>query len=184
MSPDYTVLGGQGLPNIIPEHDEERLKTLYAYRILDTPPEEVFNKIANLAVHIFHTPVALISFVDRDRVWFKANIGMEAYPEVPRPDSLCSLAVLQPEPLIISDTLRDPYALTSPFVAREKGVRFYAAVPLKAFDGQLTGTLCVIDWQERSFSESDTAVLQDLASLVVNELDMRLRARRLMNDAK
>lgn len=85
MSSDHNVLGGQGLPNIIPEHDEERLKTLYAYRILDTPPEKVFNKIANLAVHIFHTPVALISFVDRDRVWFKANIGMEAYPKCHAP---------------------------------------------------------------------------------------------------
>jgi PAS domain S-box-containing protein len=162
--------------NIIPDNDPERLNALKRYQILDSPPEPAFDRIAQLATKIFQTPVSLISMVDTERVFFKANIGGGDEQETPRGLSLCSLAVLSPEVLVFENAPEDPCLLTNPHVAAEHGVKFYAGAPLITPDNFQIGTICVVDFAPREFSEQDKAIMEDLAAMVMREIELRLAA--------
>lgn len=164
--------------SIIPQQDEERLEKLYRYEILDTPAEDAFDKIAILAAQIFDTPSAFISFVDKDRVFFKSNISTLEGNEVLRQDSLCSLTILQDKLTVFNDTHQIPDLLESPHVSCEGGIRFYAGAPLKTNEGHQIGTICVVDTVPRDATPKQLQMLQTLSSIVIDELEHRLAARQ------
>lgn len=164
--------------SIIPQNDDERLIKLHGYEILDTPPEEAFDKIAKLAAQIFGTPSAFVSFVDKDRVFFKSNISPMEENQVDRKDSLCSLAILEEKLTTFDDTHQIPDLLESPHVSCEGGIRFYAGAPLKTAEGYQLGTLCVTDSVPRQASPEQLKMLETLSSVVVDQLELRMAARR------
>ena len=163
--------------SIIPKNDEERLNKLHGYEILDTPPEEAFDKIAKLAAQIFNTSSAFVTFVDKERVFFKSNISAIGDNQVDRKDSLCSLAILEDQLTIFNDTHQIPDLLESPHVSSEGGIRFYAGAPLKTTEGYQLGTLCVTDSEPRSASPGQLKMLETLSSVVVDQLELRRAAR-------
>lgn len=168
--------------NIIPDNDHGRLAALKRYQILDTPPEDAFDRIATLATKIFRTPVSLISLVDDVRVFFKANIGAGDEREASRGESLCALAVLSPEVLVFENAPEDPCLLANPNVAAEHGLKFYAGAPLITPDNYQIGTLCIVDFTPRQFSEEEKAILKDLSSMVMHEIELRSAATGKLNE--
>lgn len=144
---------------IIPKNDEERLKALRSYDILGSLPEGFFNNLANIIARTFDTPIALISLVDKEQVFFKANVGMPGVEYVDRGVSLCSLAILDNEPTIFEDASNEPCLLANPLVAGDFGLRFYAGAPIVTPDGFNIGTVCVVDKEPRTFSEREQKLL-------------------------
>lgn len=165
---------------IIPKNDEARTAALHRYEIIDTPPEDSFEKIARLAQSIFNTPIALVALVDKEDVFFKANVGMGDTRKVARGTSLCSLAVADEKLVVFEDATQDPCLLHNPLVAGSFGLRFYAGAPITTHDGYAVGTVCIVDHTPRSFSEEQRNMLQQLADLVMNELELRLAARKAL----
>ncbi|GAA4419629.1 PAS domain-containing sensor histidine kinase [Nibrella viscosa] len=163
---------------IIPDNDDERVEALKRYSILDTPPEETFNTIAHIIAQVFRAPIALISLVDKERVFFKANVGMPGVKAVDRGVSLCSLAVLSPELTVYENALEEPCLLANPLVAGDFGLRFYAGAPIITQDGFMIGTVCIVDREVRSFSEPDRQLLTRFATMVMNEIELRHAARQ------
>jgi signal transduction histidine kinase len=164
-------------PAPIPPNERERLEALRRYQILDTPPDGAFDRITALAARIFDVPISIVSIVDSDRIWFKSRHGVDL-DEVGRDPGLCASAILQYEPWLVTDAEVDPRTLTNPLVVGELGLRFYAGVPLTTRDGHNLGTLNVIDTEPRELDALQIATLKDLAAIVVNELELRLAARR------
>lgn len=146
------------------------------YDILDTPPDGAFDRITALASRIFNVPIAIVSVVDEDRIWFKSHHGVDI-AEIGRDPGLCASAILSDDPRILPDASRDPHALANPLVAGEFGLRFYAGVPLRTFDGYNLGTLCVIDTEPRMSLDHEMSQLRDLASVVMDQLELRRSAR-------
>lgn len=162
---------------LIPENEHERLQAVYRYQILDTPPDGTFDRIAALAARYFDVPIATVSIVDHDRVWFKATHGLDV-TETGRDPGLCASVILQDSPYVVTDALSDPQTLDNPLVRGELGVRFYAAAPIITADGYKLGTLNVIDGRPRSVTSTEQAMLTDLAGVVADEMEMRLAARQ------
>lgn len=162
--------------NIIPENDEQRLEALKRYQILDTPPESSFDNIARLATQIFGVPISLVSLVDEEQVYFKANVGMGTAKGSPRGMSLCSLAVMQPEITVFENAAEESCLLANPNVAGSFGLKFYAGAPITTPDGYLIGTLCIIDKTPRKFTNTEREILQSLAKIVMDEIELRLSA--------
>jgi len=123
-------------------------------------------------------PVAIISIVDHDRIWFKAHHGTDV-TEIGRDPGLCASAILQDGPWIVNDATHDARTLANPLVAGDFGLQFYAGIPLRTPDGYNLGTFCILDREPRDFSEDETRTLEDLAALVMNDLELRLRGREL-----
>lgn len=165
-------------PEIIPPNEEARLAALRRYDVLDTPRDGAFDRITRLASQILEMPISIVSLVDHDRIWFKSTQGLEGVDQIDRAPGLCASAILSDDTRMIKDAKVDPRALANPLVAGEFGLRFYAGSPLRTYDGYNLGTLCVIDRQPRELSERQLRVLDDLAALVVDELELRLTARR------
>lgn len=161
-----------------------RLAALRRYDILDTPPDGAFDRITALAARLFDVPIAIVSIVDEDRIWFKSHHGVDI-DQIDRDLGLCASAILQPgrEPWIVSDARHDPRALANPLVAGEFGAQFYAGVPLRTSDGFNLGTLCVLDFEPRELDAAEAATLDDLAALVLSELEFRLAGSRALADA-
>ncbi|PKV67126.1 GAF domain-containing protein [Pontibacter ramchanderi] len=168
--------------DLIPQNDEERLLKLQEYDILDTPPEGAFNHIAAMAARMFNVPIALVALVDSERVWFKANVGMEGVENVSRGISLCSLAILNDGPTVFPDAVNEPCLLANPLVTGNFGLRFYAGAPLKTTDGYNLGTLCIVDKQPRDFSDADQKVLSQLAAIVMDEIELRYLRKKVVED--
>ena len=169
------------VPNsIIPTNELERINKLHAYDILDTPAEYTFDKIAILAAQIFNTPIAQVTFVDRERVFFKTNISPLQATEVKREDSFCSVAILREEITLIENTLDIPALIDNPFVAMPNGVRFYAGAPLRTSEGLNLGTLCVLDTKPREVTQEQLKMLETLSSIVMDELELRLATRKAL----
>ncbi len=160
-------------------NEAARLAVVRRYAILDTPPDGAFDNITSLAAHFFDVPIAVVSIVDHDRVWFKSRQGL-GVEQVGVDPGLCTSAILKDVPTIIPDTRLDPQSLANPLVAGEFGLRFYAAAPLTTASGHKLGTLAVMDKQPRDVSESQAKVLQDLAAVVVDQLELRLVAREMV----
>lgn len=157
--------------------EERRLAAVRRHQILDTPPDGTFDRITAVAARFFGVPIAIVSIVDRDRIWFKSRHGLPEVAEIGRDPGLCASAVLHEGPWIVSDAVADPRALANPLVAGELGLRFYAGMPLTTSDGFNLGTLCVIDKLPRLVTDEELEVLRDLASMVVGELELRMAAR-------
>jgi diguanylate cyclase (GGDEF)-like protein len=152
--------------------EDERLAALYRYDVLDTEPEEGFDRITRLAKMVMQTPIALVSLIDRERQWFKSRQGLEAR-ETSRDISFCSHAIEHDVPMIVPDAREDPRFCDNPLVTGGPMIRFYLGVPLRTPDGQNIGTLCAIDQQPRQPSADQVALLEDLARLVIDELELR-----------
>ena len=170
-------------PSIIPDNEVERMAAVQRYRILDTPPDGAFDRVTALAARRFNVPISIISIVDHDRIWFKSHHGVDVQ-EIGRDPGLCASAILSSEAHVLVDASLDPRSLANPLVAGDFGLRFYAGVPLQTADGFNLGTLCVIDQQPRPVDESQIEDLHDLASLVVDQLELRLAARLAVEQAQ
>jgi signal transduction histidine kinase len=165
------------VPNLIPANERERLDAVRRYEILDTPPDGAFDRITALAARIFDVPISIVSIVDSDRIWFKSRRGV-GVDEIGRDPGLCASAILQYEPWVVTDATVDPRTLANPLVVGELGLRFYAGVPLTTREGYNLGTLNVIDTEPREVTGAEIATLEDLAAIVIDEMELRLAARR------
>jgi len=152
----------------IPQDEQARLETLRSLNILDTLPEERFDRLTRIAKRMFGVPIALVSFVDENRQWFMSCIGLDV-SETSRDVSFCGHAILGNGAFIIPDTLEDPRFADNPLVLNDPHIRFYAGCPL-VVNGYKLGTLCIIDQTPRSFGKEDIEALKDLASMVEREL--------------
>lgn len=158
-------------------HNMNRLATLRRTELLDTPPEEPFDRLTRLAAHICKAPVALVSLVDHDRQFFKSSYGLSApwqtLRETPLTYSFCKHAVARREPLVIPDTTKDPEFRDNPAV-RELAVVAYAGIPLMV-EGHALGAFCVVDHEPRAWSYDEVLMLKDLAECVTHEIDLRMQ---------
>lgn len=165
------------IPAPLPLDEDARLYALRQLDILDTDPEEAFDRIARLASFAFGVPIVLISLVDEDRQWFKSHHGIAAC-ETPRSMSFCAHAVLSKRMLVVEDALDDERFADNPLVTDAPNIRFYAGAPLRLGDGQVVGTLCLIDAAPRTFDDNQAAMLGEFAQLVERELETRRQLRR------
>ena len=153
----------------MPDDEDDRLATLQALRILDTAPEERFDRLTRMAKRLFGVPISLVSLIDSDRQWFKSKQGLEA-PETPRNISFCGHAILGDDIFLIPDAAEDERFSDNPLVTDAPHIRFYAGCPLKSANGQKMGTLCLIDEKPRELSDEDKQLLRDLAVMAQQEL--------------
>ena len=149
--------------------EHSRLQTLRSLHILDTRPEECFDRVTRMAKRLLNVPIALVSLVDENRQWFKSIQGLDV-TETPRDVSFCAHAILGKSTLVIPDATKDARFADNPLVTGAPHIRFYAGCPIKAPDGQKLGTLCIIDREPRNFDGKDLEALADLASMVEREL--------------
>ena len=152
----------------IPEDEELRLNALQSLKILDTPPEERFDRIVRMARRMFDVPVAFISFIDIKRQWFKASVGID-FSEISRDHAICGHSLLSDDVFIVGDAASDHRFVDAPLVAGDTNARFYASCPLKMPNGFRIGTLCVADDHPRLLDDEDLALLRDLAATVERE---------------
>lgn len=160
------------MDNIAKQDERLRLAELAGYMVLDTPPEEPFDRIARLAKTVLKMPIALISLVDSDRQWFKSRQGLDLC-QTPRAVSFCTHTIAGDAPLIVPDARADPRFSSLPLVIESPRVRSYFGVPLRTPDGHNIGALCVMDHVTRYPSGEQIQILQDLARLVMDELELR-----------
>lgn len=146
-----------------------RLHALHDLNILDTRPEEAYDRITRLAAKIFNVPISLVSLVDRDRQWFKSRVGV-SISETSRDIAFCAEAIMEERPLVVPDTHLDPRFSKNPLVLKSPYMRFYAGVPLVYSDGSKLGTLCIIDTQPKEITDRELDILGDLAAMVQEEL--------------
>jgi diguanylate cyclase (GGDEF)-like protein len=158
-----------------PIDETQRLRSLTTLCILDTLPEERFDRITRLACRAFGVPIALVSLVDRERQWFKSKQGLDAC-ETSRQISFCGHAILREGAFVVPDAFLDERFRDNPLVTGAPHVRFYAGQPIHGPDGSRIGTLCLIDHQAREFSADDASVLADLGSMIDRELALLSRA--------
>ncbi|MER7112473.1 PP2C family protein-serine/threonine phosphatase [Streptomyces sp. NPDC000229] len=164
------------------EVEAARMEAVRRYDILDTPPDGAFDRVAAMAARLFDVPVASVTIVDADRIWFKAIHGLEGVTQIGRDPGLCGSAILRDDALVIPDTLSDPTACTNPLVTGPLGVRFYAAAPIITADGHRLGTVNILDTKPRLITEADTETLADLAAVVLDAMELRLSGLRLLRE--
>ena len=159
----------------IPSNEAARLEALARYRVLDTPAEASFDRITALASRLFEVPIALVTLLDQDRVWFKSCFGVEA-ASVERDEAFCAYTILQEDIFVVPDAAQDSRFARSPVVVSAPFARFYAGAPLVTADGFRLGTLCLLDRVPRTFDDAQAATLRDLAAMVVEVLEARRTA--------
>ncbi|MDH3589963.1 MAG: GAF domain-containing protein, partial [Gammaproteobacteria bacterium] len=153
----------------IPHDEEARVAALKDTGVLDTCPEERFDRYTRLTRRLFDVPIALVSLVDRERQWFKSKQGLEA-SETPRDISFCGHAILGDEIFVVENASNDERFHDNPLVTEDPSIRFYAGCPLTSPDGHRLGTLCIIDCEPRVLQSTDLDALQDIAAMVSSEL--------------
>ena len=149
-----------------------RLTILKSLCLLDSEPEEIFDRIVRLAANVLDVPIAAVSLIDEGRQWFKARVGLDA-TQTPRDWAFCAHAIHHTTPLIVPDALQDLRFVDNPLVVGDPSIRFYAGIPITASSGTPLGTLCVIDRQPRQPSPAQIQVLEDLAALLRREIAQR-----------
>lgn len=167
----------------LPAYEQQRLKVLWEYQILDTVPEELFDDLTELAAKICGAPTAMISLVDENRQWFKSRVGL-SQTETAREISFCAHAILQRDLFIVPDATKDPRFKDSPLVLSDPRIRFYAGAPLVSPDGHAVGTLCVVDQAPRTLLPDQQQALRVLARHVVSQLELRRHSRQLADARK
>lgn len=167
-------------PNVL--QDSARLRALKRLSLLDTPPEEVFDRITRLISKLVNVPVALISIVDKDRQFFKSQIGV-AEPwasrrETPLSHSFCQYVVMSGNRLVVVDAREDPL-LRNNLAIPELDVIAYAGMPIASSEGQILGSVCMIDSKPRDWTDDELAILEDLAGTVKIEIELREKLAEL-----
>jgi PAS domain S-box-containing protein len=157
---------------MITHNEAARLEALRQYQILDTEPEQAYDNIAQLAALICDAPIVLVNFIDENRQWFKAKIGLDV-PEMPSSVGLCYLCQERRDVVVVYDTWTDEKLAINPVVTSYPYVRFYAGVPLITPKGDMVGTLCVIDQVPRELSHKQVEALVALGRQVISELELR-----------
>lgn len=166
-----------------PTNENERLKKLQSYEVLDTYAENEYDDLTKIASEICQTPVCLISLIDKERQWFKSKQGLDA-TETPRDLAFCAHAIHQTKPFIVEDARQDERFSDNPLVTDAPNVIFYAGTPLLTPEGYALGTLCVIDHQPRKLSSSQIETLEALGRQVVALLELRLKNKQLSQAIK
>jgi signal transduction histidine kinase len=151
----------------------DRLAAFQRYRILDRQPEDCFDTITRLTAQFFRSPIAWISLVDRNRSWFKSVFGLNL-SERPGAETFCAHTISTSAPLVVQDATADARFADNPVVTGEPHIRFYAGVPLQTPEGVNIGALCVVDSKPRECTDQQLRSLQELASLVLLQLEARL----------
>ncbi len=152
-----------------PLNEAARLCFLESLNILDTPPEEAFDRVTRLASALLQVPIALVSLVDMNRQWFKSRHGLQI-TQTSRDVAFCAHALHAEDVLVIPDAKADPRFAGNPLVVNEPHVRFYAGVPLRFVGDLSVGTLCVLDVRPRTLSPAELGSLRDLARIVEREM--------------
>ncbi len=166
----------------LPANESARLSALDRYDILDSEPEQAYDDFTTLAAQICGTPIALISFVDGTRQWFKSRIGLEV-AETPREHAFCAYAIVDNRTLVVGDAGQDRRFHDNPLVTGDPGIRFYAGAPLVTGDGEGLGTLCVIDRVPRTLAADQQRALEALSRRVMAQLELR-RAMAVLQSAE
>ena len=156
------------LTPLVPPDENARMEVLRALNILDTPPEERFDRLTRLARRVFNVPISTVTMVDSNRQWFKSCGGVDVR-ETPREISFCAHAILYDDLLIVENAVKDERFKDNPFVTEHPKIRFYAGCPL-VVNGYRIGTICVIDMKARAFTDEDGQLLRDLAGLAEQEI--------------
>ncbi|SFO57431.1 diguanylate cyclase (GGDEF) domain-containing protein [Cohaesibacter marisflavi] len=152
--------------------EHRRLQELKRYAILDTEPEETFDRITRLTRDLFDTPIALISLADENRQWFKSKQGLHL-DEATREGSFCAVALESGHPLVVEDSLLDDRFKNSDIVQGPHKIRFYAGVPLTSPSGHHLGVLCIMDHKPRKLTHDQLANLYDMGRVVIDEIELR-----------
>ncbi len=163
----------------IPDNEAQRLAALREYQVLDSAAEQIYDDITALAAYLCDVPIAMISLVDESRQWFKSKLGLNEQ-ETPRDVAFCAHAILQTEPLIVRDALKDSRFANSALVTRSPHIRFYAGFPLASPEGFALGTLCAIDRKPRQLSAQQKQAMQSLSRQVMALLELRRVSTRLV----
>ena len=140
------------------------------------------SKLTPLPATVFNLPIALVTVVDIDRIWFKSSHGLESVEHISRDPGLCASAILSDEIYIVEDAKNDPRCLLNPLVRGEFGLQFYAGAPLHTSDGYNLGTFCIIDKKQRYFTKEQISILGTLSEVVMDEIELRLAARELSKE--
>lgn len=156
----------------VPDNEAERLDALRALNILDTDPEKHFDRLTDLAATVCDTPTALLTLIDKERQWFKSCFGFDTR-ETGLGSSFCVYVVDRGEMIVVEDATEDPRFQENPLVMGEPHIRFYAGAPLTTPDGVNIGTLCVIDYEPRSFGDDKQALLSALAGVASDLMNAR-----------
>ncbi len=165
------------LDRVGPE-EQARLEAVRRYRLVDQPVEDAYDRIAFVAGAIFDTPIATVSLVEQDRVWLAACQGLTGVRQVGKEPGLCASVIAQDGVYVINNAAVDPRTLEHPLVRGELGLRFYAAAPIRTHDGYRIGTVNVIDNRPREATPRQLQALEHLASMVSDELELRLMVIR------
>jgi sigma-B regulation protein RsbU (phosphoserine phosphatase) len=155
----------------IPPGEVQRLAALRSLNVLDTAPEERFDRITRMLTRVFQVPMAYVSLVDANRQWFKSSCGMEE-SQTPRDISFCGHAILDDRVLVIPDALADQRFADNPLVTGPPNIRFYAGQPLRGPGGHKIGTLCIADRRPRRLRDGELETLAVLAQIVERELNL------------
>jgi len=173
--PEGNALADGGEGNAA-QREAWRLDTLREYRLIDSGREPAFDRVTKLVADLFEAPIALVTLVDDCKQWFKSAHGLDI-EETPRDISFCQHVVSADAPLIVSDALEDDRFRDNPLVTGDPFIRFYAGVPLRAYNGAVLGTLCIIDRDARALLEvRDIGRLEDFAAIIMAEAELRRTA--------
>jgi diguanylate cyclase (GGDEF)-like protein len=155
-----------------PDNEAERQRTLDSFQILDSDPDEDFDRITRIASQMLGMPIALISLVDHDRQWFLSRVGLQP-TETAREVAFCAHTICSNQVMVVGDARDDSRFQDNPLVTGEPHIRFYAGAPLRTREGHALGTLCVIGSEPRRLEDNERRLLEELAGMVIHTLESR-----------
>lgn len=158
--------------------EEERIKALRRYDVPDTLPDESLDKLTKLATHLFKVPIAMISMVDREGIWFKSKYGTDMQ-QLKRDDGLCAAVIKTGDFYLVENAATDPRTMAHPLVSGEFGLKFYAAYPLITIEGHHLGAFCIMDKMPRKLNIEETVLLKDLRDIAMDHMELKLASRTL-----
>ncbi len=167
----------------IPSDEPEPISALASYRILDTPPEAVFDALTRMLAARTGAPISLISLIDETRQWFKSRHGI-GVEQTPRELAFCAHAIMGTDVMVVEDATRDPRFSDNALVVGEPGIRFYAGAPLRTKDGFNLGTVNVVDLKPRTLGADERVMLEDMARIIVEILELRREANSVVHDER
>lgn len=164
---------------LLKKKENLRIDTLRKYDLLDSPPDRIFDEYTKLAAQLLHVPIAVISMVDTDRIWFKSNYGLEI-SQVKRDSGLCASVIMFPDFYEVQNAMEDVRTVAHPWVCGKLGLRFFAAYPLEARNGYNLGSIFVIDKAPRTLTESEKDILKSLRNMVMEQIELRHSTRNVL----